>query len=160
MLFSKGKWWKISIKCCAKNFNLKICKFYWNSQENIDKELNKLRFYRKFIKQSFENSNLKQFKVKYRFLWPRKRKNYWPLHRCIRSKRFVRFFWRIWRLRREMALCTFLCVAVLVIFILHCFFEVHYFLRMCLTVLMARFTKKKAYILDQTTFGGNFCGFF
>jgi hypothetical protein len=54
-----------------------------------------------------------------------------------------------------MAIWSFLCVVILVIFLLHCFFEVHYFLRMCLCVIMARFTKKKAYILDQTTFGGN-----
>lgn len=53
-----------------------------------------------------------------------------------------------------MAISTILCIAVLVLFLLHCFFEVHYFLRMILTVVLARFTKKKAYILDQTTFGG------
>lgn len=58
-----------------------------------------------------------------------------------------------------MVMCTFLCIAVLVIFLLHCFFEVHYFLRMTLCVIMARFTKKKAHILDQTTFGGKLKGF-
>lgn len=53
-----------------------------------------------------------------------------------------------------MAICTILCVIVFVIFLLHCFFEVHYFMRMTLCVIMARFTKKKAYILDTTSFGG------
>ncbi|CRK90770.1 CLUMA_CG004462, isoform A [Clunio marinus] len=53
-----------------------------------------------------------------------------------------------------MSMGTFLCVVIFIIFILHCFFEVHYFLRMTLCVILARFTKKKAHILDQTSFGG------
>lgn len=62
------------------------------------------------------------------------------------------------QLGSTMGLCSFLCVAIFIIFLLHCFFEVHYFLRMTLCVIMARFTKKKAHILDQTTFGGELEG--
>lgn len=51
-----------------------------------------------------------------------------------------------------MALASILCAIVAVLFVLHCFFDVHYFLRMILCLVMARFTKKKAHILDLTTF--------
>ena len=51
-----------------------------------------------------------------------------------------------------MALSSVFCVIIVVLFVLHCFFDVHYFLRMILCLVMARFTKKKAHILDLTTF--------
>lgn len=50
-----------------------------------------------------------------------------------------------------MGVYTFLCVVVFAIFLVHCFFELHYFLRMILCLVMARFAKKKAHIMDLTT---------
>lgn len=54
-----------------------------------------------------------------------------------------------------MDLCSgILCTIVFVIFLLHCLFEVHYFLRMCLVLINARLMKKRAHILDQTEVKG------
>lgn len=50
--------------------------------------------------------------------------------------------------------CGIFCTIIFVIFLLHCLFEVHYFLRMCLVLIIARFMKKRAHILDQTDVKG------
>ncbi|CAG9802181.1 unnamed protein product [Chironomus riparius] len=50
-----------------------------------------------------------------------------------------------------MELCSILCVLIIIILLFYCFFELHYFLRMILTLALARLTKKKAHIMDLTT---------
>uniref|UniRef100_A0A1I8MM50 Protein THEM6 n=1 Tax=Musca domestica TaxID=7370 RepID=A0A1I8MM50_MUSDO len=40
------------------------------------------------------------------------------------------------------------------ILLLYCLFELHYFLRMCLCVFLARFVKRKCHILETTTVSG------
>lgn len=42
------------------------------------------------------------------------------------------------------------------IVLLYGLLEVHYFLRMCFTVFFARFCKKRAHILDETSVHGTF----
>ncbi|KAM7347780.1 protein THEM6 isoform 1-T2 [Cochliomyia hominivorax] len=46
----------------------------------------------------------------------------------------------------------FCCLMVILLF--YCLFELHYFLRMCLCVLLARFVKRKCHILESTTVSG------
>lgn len=43
---------------------------------------------------------------------------------------------------------------IITILLLYCLFELHYFLRMCLCVLLARFVKRKCHILETTTVSG------
>ncbi|KAI8127987.1 protein THEM6 [Lucilia cuprina] len=52
----------------------------------------------------------------------------------------------------EIGFWLFCCLAT--ILLLYCLFELHYFLRMCLCVLLARFVKRKCHILETTTVSG------
>ncbi|XP_053687338.1 protein THEM6 [Sabethes cyaneus] len=51
-------------------------------------------------------------------------------------------------------LCTAAGIMLGVIVGLYALFELHYFLRMCLCVIIARYFKKKMHILDPTSVGG------
>ncbi|XP_058832544.1 protein THEM6 [Topomyia yanbarensis] len=51
-------------------------------------------------------------------------------------------------------LCTVLGIVLGVIVALYVLFELHYFLRMCLCVIAARYVKKRLHILDTATVGG------
>ncbi|XP_058461249.1 protein THEM6 [Malaya genurostris] len=51
-------------------------------------------------------------------------------------------------------LCTVLGIVLGVIVALYVLFELHYFLRMCLCVVAARYVKKRLHILDTATVGG------
>ncbi|XP_065364630.1 protein THEM6 [Calliphora vicina] len=52
----------------------------------------------------------------------------------------------------EIGFWLFCCLVT--ILLLYCLFELHYFLRMCLCVLLARFVKRKCHILETTTVSG------
>lgn len=52
----------------------------------------------------------------------------------------------------EFGFWIFCCLGSLCI--LYCLFELHYFLRMCLCVILARFVKRKCHILETTTVSG------
>ncbi|XP_055608296.1 protein THEM6 [Uranotaenia lowii] len=51
-------------------------------------------------------------------------------------------------------LCLVLGIVLGVVVALYAFFELHYFLRMCLCVIAARFVKKRIYILETTVVTG------
>lgn len=51
-------------------------------------------------------------------------------------------------------LCTVLGIVLGVLVALYVLFELHYFLRMCLCVIAARYVKKRIHILDTTTVTG------
>ncbi|XP_015521406.1 protein THEM6 [Neodiprion pinetum] len=53
-----------------------------------------------------------------------------------------------------MIACCVLAGVLGVVVLFYVFLEVHYFLRMCLTVLLARFCKKQVHILDETSVYG------
>lgn len=46
------------------------------------------------------------------------------------------------------------CYLLITGLVLYALFELHYFLRMCLCVILARFVKRKCHILETTTVGG------
>ena len=54
----------------------------------------------------------------------------------------------------EFSFWLFCCLAVVLLF--YCLFELHYFLRMCLCVALARFVKRKCHILETTTVSGTY----
>lgn len=49
------------------------------------------------------------------------------------------------------------CYLLITGLVLYALFELHYFLRMCLCVILARFVKRKCHILETTTVAGEFC---
>ncbi|XP_055630198.1 protein THEM6 [Toxorhynchites rutilus septentrionalis] len=51
-------------------------------------------------------------------------------------------------------LCTVLAIVLGVIVALYALFELHYFLRMCLCLIAARYIKKRIHILETATVGG------
>lgn len=57
-------------------------------------------------------------------------------------------------------LCTVLGIVLGVLVALYALFELHYFLRMCLCVVAARYIKKRMHILETATVTGEFCGNF
>lgn len=56
----------------------------------------------------------------------------------------------------EEMLCTVFGIVLGVLVALYALFELHYFLRMCLCVIAARYVKKRIHILETTTVTGEF----
>ena len=80
------------------------------------------------------------------------------LHKCIRTQEVKNVSSNLFSfvdqgnsIFSKMGLCSILCIIIVIILLFYCFFELHYFLRMILTLALARLTKKKAHIMDLTT---------
>jgi len=55
-------------------------------------------------------------------------------------------------------LCYLALSVLLAIVVMYGLLELHYFLRMCLCVVLARFVKRRCHILDATTVNGEYSG--
>lgn len=55
-----------------------------------------------------------------------------------------------------MMICWILVGVLVVLVLIYGFIEIHYFLRISLTIFLARYCKKKVHVLDETAIYGEF----